>query len=94
MFDLDISNEHSTYPIPQAEDLIFEETLPGGQYNKEDDIPDILQAFEMNGFNKFIPFSELKFDLKTDFLASGGYGDVFRGVWEGAQIAIKRFSKR
>jgi hypothetical protein len=48
----------------------------------------------MNGFNKFIPFSELKFDLKTDFLASGGYGDVFRGIWEGAQIAIKRFSKR
>jgi len=28
---LDISNDHSTYPIPQAEDLIFEETLPGGQ---------------------------------------------------------------
>lgn len=32
--------------------------------------------------------------MRTDFLASGGYGDVFRGVWEGAQIAIKRFSKR
>ena len=54
----------------------------------------ILEAFESNGFNSFIPFSELKFDQKTDFLAGGGYGDVFKGVWEGAPVAIKRFGKR
>lgn len=51
MFDLDNSNDRSASPIPYGEDLIFEETLPGGQSSKEDDIPDILQAFETNGFN-------------------------------------------
>ena len=53
LFDLDNSNEHSASPFPQAEEdhLIFEDTLPGGKQSKEDDTPDILQAFETNGFN-------------------------------------------
>lgn len=41
-----------------------------------------------------IDFSDIKFDVKTDFLANGGYGDVFKGTWEGAPVAIKRFGKR
>ena len=55
---------------------------------------DIHIAFEANGFNSLIDFSELKFDSKQDFVGGGGYGDVFKGTWEGATVAIKKFGKR
>jgi serine/threonine protein kinase len=51
-------------------------------------------AFEQSGFNSYIDFSDLKFDLKTDFVGGGGYGDVYKGTWEGTPVAIKKFGKR
>lgn len=32
--------------------------------------------------------------MKADFVGGGGYGDVFKGTWEGAPVAIKKFGKR
>lgn len=57
-------------------------------------LEDLLVAFEQSGFSSFIDFSELKFDLKADFVGGGGYGDVFKGTWEGALVAVKKFGKR
>lgn len=37
----------------------------------------LVKCFKASGFNFFIDFEELTFDLKSDFIGGGGYGDVF-----------------
>ena len=54
----------------------------------------MLAAFDSSGFSSYIQFSELTFDIKADFVGGGGYGDVYKGTWEGAPVAIKKFGKR
>jgi serine/threonine protein kinase len=41
-----------------------------------------------------IDFKEILFDLKADYIGSGGYGDVFQGKWLGVKVAIKKFGKK
>ncbi|CAI2362317.1 unnamed protein product [Moneuplotes crassus] len=47
-----------------------------------------------SGFNLVIDFSDLHFSLKNDLIATGGYGEVYKGKWLGLPIAIKRFGKK
>lgn len=54
----------------------------------------LLKSFKSSGFNFFVPFSELSFDPKADYLGGGGYGDVYLGRWFGTPVAIKKFGKR
>ena len=54
----------------------------------------MVKSFKASGFNFFIDFEELTFDVKNDFIGGGGYGDVFQGKWLGTRVAIKKFGKR
>eukprot|EP00347_Sterkiella_histriomuscorum_P007834 403347387 len=54
----------------------------------------LVKSFKASGFNFFINFEELTFDLKNDFIGGGGYGDVFQGRWLGTRVAVKKFGKR
>jgi serine/threonine protein kinase len=36
----------------------------------------------------------LIYDTKTDFIGSGGYGEVFCGKWLGVRVAIKKFGRK
>lgn len=67
--------------------------------SKHFDLPELLNETVINsrassGFNLVIKFEELLFSLKNDLIASGGYGDVYKGKWLGLQVAIKKFGKK
>ena len=47
-----------------------------------------------SGFNLVIDFSVLYFSLKNDLIATGGYGEVYKGKWLGLPVAIKKFGKK
>lgn len=63
-------------------------------HEEDQEFQALLKAFEDNGFNSYIEFSEFAFDPKADYAGGGGYGDVFRAKWEGVEVAIKKFGKR
>jgi serine/threonine protein kinase len=54
----------------------------------------LIKSFKASGFNFFIDFNELTFDVKNDYIGGGGYGDVYCGKWLGTKVAIKKFGKR
>ena len=54
----------------------------------------VLNSKESGGFRFIINFNELHFSLKNDLIASGGYGDVYKGKWLGLPVAIKKFGKK
>lgn len=54
----------------------------------------LIESLHENGFESYIEFKELIFNATKDFIAGGGYGDVYRAKWLGTQVAVKRFSKR
>jgi len=37
-----------------------------------------IKTFQNHGFSFYIEFSDLKFDIKNDFIGGGGYGEVFK----------------
>lgn len=45
----------------------------------------------MNGLSAFIKFDDLKIDEEP--IGKGGYGEVYKGTWEGAPVAIKKFGR-
>ena len=47
-----------------------------------------------SGFNLVIDFSDLLFSLKNDLIATGGYGEVYKGKWLGLPVAVKKFGKK
>ena len=51
------------------------------------------EVFESNGLSAFIDYNELKFDVENDKIGKGGYGEVYKGSWEGASVAIKKFGR-
>ena len=53
-----------------------------------------LKSLKKGGFSFIIDYEELRFDAKGDLIGSGGYGDVFKGVWLGVVVAVKKFGKR
>lgn len=54
----------------------------------------LIRTFNDNGFNFYIDINDLKLDYKTDFLGGGGYGEVFKAVWMGTMVAVKRFGRK
>ena len=54
----------------------------------------LLNTFNDNGFSFYIDISDLKLDYKTDFLGGGGYGEVFKAIWMGNTVAVKRFGRK
>ena len=53
-----------------------------------------IKTFQKHGFSFYIEFSDLKFDIKTDFIGGGGYGEVFKAQWIGTPVAVKRFGRK
>lgn len=53
-----------------------------------------MNSMRSSGFNLVIDFNDLHFSQKNDLIASGGYGDVYKGKWLGLQVAIKKFGKK
>jgi serine/threonine-protein kinase CTR1 len=53
-----------------------------------------IQTFNRNGFDFYIERTDLKFDYKADYLGGGGYGEVFKAHWMGAEVAVKRFGRK
>ena len=47
-----------------------------------------------SGFNLMIDFVDLYFSQKNDLIATGGYGEVYKGKWLGLSVAIKKFNKK
>ncbi len=45
----------------------------------------------MNGLSAFIKYEDLKIDQQP--IGKGGYGEVYKGTWEGAPVAIKKFGR-
>lgn len=75
----------------------FSKKLPKSPFaEEEDDIEDnsLMLSLKQSGFGFLIDFKELIFDQKSDYVGSGGYGDVFVGKWLGAKVAIKKFGKK
>lgn len=70
------------------ESSIFENKVDSEQYQF------FLETFNRNGFDFYIERNELKFDYKADFLGGGGYGEVFKAQWMGAEVAVKRFGRK
>jgi hypothetical protein len=54
---------------------------------------DMDEILTLNGLSAFIKFEDLKFDLSQEPLGKGGYGEVYKGTWEGAPVAIKKFGR-
>ena len=42
-----------------------------------------------SGFNFMIDFNDLYFSQKNDLIATGGYGEVYKGKWLGLPVAIE-----
>ena len=53
----------------------------------------LYKSLKSSGFSFIIDFGEIAFDMKKDFIGSGGYGEVFAGRWLGVKVAIKRFAR-
>lgn len=53
-----------------------------------------LGSARSSGFNLVIDFADLHFSQKNDLIASGGYGDVYKGKWLGLTVAVKKFGKK
>ena len=70
------------------ESSVLENKVDSEQYNF------FVETFNRNGFDFYIERNELKFDYKTDFLGGGGYGEVFKAQWMGAEVAVKRFGRK
>jgi len=49
----------------------------------------MLHSLNLSGFNFYIKFEEIKMFNKV---GEGGFGEVFFGVWNGKNIAVKKFN--
>ena len=53
-----------------------------------------MNSLLLNGFSYMIDFSDLQFDRSIDKIGAGGYGEVYKGIWLGLTVAIKKHGKK
>eukprot|EP01016_Furgasonia_blochmanni_P029901 TRINITY_DN3127_c0_g1_i1.p1 TRINITY_DN3127_c0_g1~~TRINITY_DN3127_c0_g1_i1.p1 ORF type:complete len:881 (+),score=200.72 TRINITY_DN3127_c0_g1_i1:144-2786(+) len=75
-------NEHTKRRRPK-------EVMEKKRLSQDEEIIRALRQFGLGGF--IIKYEELEFEKKV---GEGGYGEVYKGVWLGQEVAIKQYGKR